>query len=266
MYFYFHTKNMSESTATQQPKQGVANGEVLKSSFSVDFTIKDLFDNLLHYGHKVEFKNSKMAEFIHDEKSGISIIDLVQTKHYLSNALFEAYKLARRNARILFVGTKTSISKSVKKHALNCGQYYVHNRWLGGTLTNWDTISALLRKLDRLEKTVKTESSKYTKKELLKMTKEIQKLERFVGGLRGMKNRPDAIIVVDALHSKMAVKEASDIGIKVFCIVDTNSDPAKIDYVVPANDDSVKSVEFILGAFSKAILQGIKDSISNWKA
>ncbi len=98
------------------------------------------------------------------------------------------------------------------------------------------------------------------------MTKEIQKLERFVGGLRGMKNRPDAIIVVDALHSKMAVKEASDIGIKVFCIVDTNSDPAKIDYVVPANDDSVKSVEFILGAFSKAILQGIKDSISNWKA
>ena len=236
--------------------------EKITSSFKIDFTINDLFQNLLHYGHKIEFKNSKMSEFIYQEKDKIAIIDLVQTKHYLQSALFEIYKLSKRNARILFVGTKPSISKAVKKHALTCGQYYVNNRWLGGTLTNWDTISSLLVRLDKLEKIVKNESAKYTKKEVLKMTKEIQKLERTIGGLKGMRNRPDAVVVIDANYSQIALKEAKDIGIKTFAVVDTNSDPEGIHHIIPANDDSVKSIDFILDLFSKAITQGIKDSIS----
>jgi len=254
---------MNEKVSENKVIQAVAQGSVenARTSFESNFSIKDLFDNLLHYGHKVEFKNPKMSEFIFQEKDKIAIIDLVQTKHYLQIALFEAYKLSKRNARIVFVGTKPSISKCVKQHALSCGQYYVNNRWLGGTLTNWDTISGLLLRLDRLEKTVKNDSLKYTKKEVLKMTKEIQDLERTVGGLKGMRNRPDAIIVVDANYSKMPLKEASDIGIKTFAVVDTNSDPEGIHYIIPANDDSIKSVDFILGLFSKAILQGIKDSV-----
>lgn len=231
------------------------------SNFIPAFSISDLFSSRVHYGHRTRFKNPKMSPFVHSEMDGISIIDLAKTKYHLSVALEELYKVSRKNGRIVFVGTKLTISKLVKKYALSCGQYHVHNKWVGGTITNWETISNLLKKLDNLEKIIKNDSEKYTKKEIMKMAKHVQKLEREVGGLRGMRGRPDIVFVIDVRKERMAIKEASDVGIRTIGIVDTDSSPDSVTFAVPGNDDSTKSAELYLKLASEAVLHGIRDSM-----
>lgn len=231
--------------------------------YKPSFEIKDLFNASVHYGHKTSFWNPKMRNFIYGEADGVYIIDLVKTYHAFSKALTELYHLGRQNKKVLFVGTKPQCSKLIKKYAIDCGQYYINHRWLGGTLTNWKTIASSIKTLDNYEKKIREESSKYTKNELIQMTREMEKLEKNIGGVRNMSGRPDVVFVIDARYEKTAVTEANKIGARVIAVVDTNTNPDNIDLVIPGNDDSTKASELYLKLASEAMLQGIQDGMQS---
>lgn len=234
-----------------------------KQEYKPPFEIKDLFNASVHYGHKTAFWNPKMRNFIYGEADGIYIIDLVKTYHALNRVLSELYHIGRQNKKVLFVGTKPQCSKLVKKFAIDCGQYYINHRWLGGTLTNWKTIASSIKTLEDYEKKILEESSKYTKNELIKMTREMEKLEKNIGGVRHMNGKPDVIFVIDAQYEKTAIAEAKKMGIRTIAIVDTNTDPEGIDLVVPGNDDSTKASELYLNLASEAILKGIQEGMKS---
>lgn len=234
-----------------------------KQEYKPPFEIKDLFDASVHYGHKTAFWNPKMRNFIYGEADGIYIIDLVKTSHALNKALSELYHIGRQNKKILFVGTKPQCSKLIKKYAIDCGQYYINHRWLGGTLTNWKTIASSIKTLEEYEKKIREESTKYTKNELLQMTREMEKLEKNIGGVRQMNGKPDVIFVIDAQYEKTAIAEAKKIGVRTIAVVDTNTDPEGIDLVIPGNDDSTKASELYLKLVSEAVLRGIQDGMKS---
>jgi small subunit ribosomal protein S2 len=238
---------------------------------NVDFTIKDLFDNLLHYGHRVEFTDPRMNQYIFAKKDGVAIIDLVQTHHLIVQVIEVVKHMSRRNARFLFAGTNQATSKIVKKYAIECGQYYASGTWTGGILTNWTQVSKSISQLERLEAILNSdkEKSKYTKKEIADMTRKVEALEARIGGLKGMRNLPQVVLLFGseskAKKQPIPLREARALGILTIAVVDTNSNPQGIDYVIPANDDSAKSISFILGLISKAIIHGIKESVLNKK-
>lgn len=227
------------------------------------FTIAELLEAGVHFGHRTNRWNPKMEPYIYGIKDGVHIIDLQKTAHMLRNALQVVYDVVKNNGRVLFVGTKIQASSIIAEYAEKCGQYYVNHRWLGGMLTNWGTVSRSIKTLESLEDTINDpEQSKfYTKKELLEMSRKRDKLLMSLGGIRNMGGKPDLLVVIDSNKEDLAIVEAKKLGIKTIAISDTNSDPYVVDYSVPGNDDAIRSIKIFCHLFAESALAGIKDAL-----
>ena len=224
-------------------------------------SIKDLLNAGVHFGHQQRFWNPKMESFIFDTRKKISIIDLEMTQEYLNAAASKAEEICSKGNRILFVGTKRSASKTIKESASAIGLPYIDKRWLGGTLTNWKTIRGSIRRLLDIEELQSSgRINKLSKKEAVDITKEYEKLDASVGGIKDMKGLPDALFVVDVAHEKIAVTEAKKMGIPIIALVDTNSNPDGIDHIIPGNDDAIRSIRLITKVISGACARGLASS------
>ena len=220
--------------------------------------MKELLEAGVHFGHQTHRWNPKMKDFIYGEHNNIHIIDLSQTMGMLKNALGAVREVTQSGGRILFVGTKRQASETISESASQCAQYYVNHRWLGGTLTNWKTISNTIARLKSIQETLdEEESAGLTKKELLKLTRERDKLELSIGGIKNMGSLPDLIFVIDTVREQIAIKEANKLNITIAAIIDTNCDPSGITYPIPGNDDSTKSIKLYCDLVSQAALDGI---------
>jgi len=220
--------------------------------------MKELLEAGVHFGHQTHRWNPKMKDFIYGEHNNIHIIDLSQTMGMLKNALGAVREVTQSGGRILFVGTKRQASEIISESASQCAQYYVNHRWLGGTLTNWKTISNTIARLKSIQETLdEEESAGLTKKELLKLTRERDKLELSIGGIKNMGSLPDLIFVIDTVREQIAIKEANKLNIPIAAIIDTNCDPEGITYPIPGNDDSTKSIKLYCDLVSQAALDGI---------
>ena len=224
-------------------------------------SIKDLLNAGVHFGHQQRFWNPKMESFIFDTRKKISIIDLEMTQECLNAAASKAEEICSKGNRILFVGTKRSASKTIKESASAIGLPYIDKRWLGGTLTNWKTIRGSIRRLLDIEDLQSSgRINKLSKKEVVDITKEYEKLDASVGGIKDMKGLPDALFVVDVAYEKIAVTEAKKMGIPIIALVDTNSNPEGIDHIIPGNDDAIRSIRLITKVISDACARGLASS------
>ena len=219
-----------------------------------DVTIKELLEAGVHLGHKTFRWNPKMKEFIFGSKNSIHIIDLVQTLEMTNAALVEIHKCISSGGKILFVSTKKQAAGTIANLAKDTSQFYVNHRWLGGMLTNWNTISNSIKRYKKLSLDLKKESTGFTKKENLKMGKERDKLERSLGGIADMKKIPDMIFIIDTNAEDLAVKEASKLNIPIVAIVDSNSDPTRINFPIPGNDDARRAISLYCDVVKKTIL------------
>ena len=204
--------------------------------------IKQLLEAGVHLGHKTLRWNPKMKQYIFGEKNSIHIIDLTQTVDFIKSALLEIHKVIASGGKILIVSTKKQASEQVSDLAKETGQYYVNYRWLGGMLTNWNTIQNSIKRLKKLQVQLSKENLGFTKKEILKFGKEKEKLERSLGGISEMKKTPDLIFIIDTNIESLAVAEAKKLGIPIIAVLDTNSDPTGIDFPIPGNDDARRSI------------------------
>ena len=220
-------------------------------------SMKQLLEAGVHFGHQTRRWNPKMGEYIFTERNGIYIIDLQKTVKKLEESYKFIKEVSENGGTVLFVGTKKQAQDSVKEEAIRCGMPFVNARWLGGMMTNFGTIKTRIRRLDQLKK-MKEDGTfdMLPKKEVAKLELEIEKLEKFMGGITEMKRQPDALFVVDPRKEKIAVAEARKLGIPVVAIVDTNCDPDEVDYVIPGNDDAIRAVRLIAGAMADAIIEG----------
>ena len=219
--------------------------------------IRDLLEAGAHFGHKTKYWNPKMKDHIYGDRNGIHIINLEKTIPQIKSTCDFVQKLAAQSGTILFVGTKKSVKDAIKNAGVSCGMPYVSNRWLGGTLTNNKTISNSIKKLENIEEALKEENTQgLTKKEVLTLTRAHEKLEKGLGGIRNMKKLPDAIFVVDVNYEKNAVKEAIVLGIPILAIVDTNSSPDGVDYIIASNDDSRLTTELITSLIIESYQEG----------
>lgn len=220
-------------------------------------SMRDMLQAGVHFGHQTRYWNPKMKTYIFGARNKVHIINLEKTVPMFNEALAELTKIASRKGKILFVGTKRAASESIKEAANSCDQYFVNHRWLGGMLTNWKTVRQSIKRLKDLEAQSQDGTfDKLTKKEALMRTRELSKLENSLGGIKEMGGLPDALFVVDAEHEHIAIKEANNLGIPVFAVVDTNSDPDGVDYIIPANDDAIRAVKLYLDAVAKAVHEG----------
>jgi small subunit ribosomal protein S2 len=227
-------------------------------------TLMDMLKAGVHFGHKTSLWNPKMAGYIYTQRNNIHILDLEKTKNKLTSALNFAKEVASRGGNVLFVGTKRQAKDVVKKAAEASGMPYVVTRWLGGTFTNFRTIQKTIKKMERYEKMIADgEIKKYTKKEQLMIGREVEKMKLFFSGIKDMKKLPDAIFVLDVKYDHIPVEEARQSKVKVIGLVDTNSDPSKIDYVIPSNDDAIKVIEFMANSMAEAINEGKQTAASN---
>ena len=227
------------------------------------FTIRQMIENGVHFGHHARRWNPKMAEYIYGKKDNVHIIDLQQTYPMLYTALNTAREIAANGGKILFVGTKRQAQDIIKESAERCGQYYVNYRWLGGMLTNWKTVYKSISRLNKLNEMFENNSTEgYTKKELLNLKKEQEKLAKELNGVMNMGGQPDLLFVIDMPKEDLAIKEAKKLGIPVIGIADTNSDPTLVDFPVPGNDDAVRAIQFYCELLSSAILDGIQAEIA----
>ena len=224
-----------------------------------NITIEQLLEAGVHLGHKTLRWNPKMKKYIFGRRDTIHIIDLTQTVELIKQALEKVYETISNRGKVLFVSTKKQASESIAKLAKETDQYYVNHRWLGGMLTNWGTISNSIKKLEELNKNLTSENRGFTKKELLKMGTQRDKLQRSLGGIKDMKKTPDLIFVIDTNYESLAIKEAIKLGIPIIAILDTNSDPENIDYPIPGNDDARRSIEL----YCNLIKETINNAISN---
>ena len=257
-------------------------------------TIRELIEAGVHYGHKTMRWNPKMAPYLYGVHNDIHVIDLQQTLPMLKSAMEVVYNTAKNHGRILFVGTKVQAGPIIAEEAKRCGQYYVDHRWLGGMLTNFSTVAASLKRLEDLEakiaeakefeiiaeeekneeeektaiegdviqeKETVRQAMRYTKKELLEMQRKADKLERSLGGIRTMGGRPDVLFVIDTLKESLAIQEARKLGIPVIAVVDSNSDPDPINYLIPGNDDATRSIRLYCRIIGDAALAGIKEAM-----
>lgn len=229
---------------------------------STQFTMRQLLEAGVHFGHHPRRWNPKMSQYIFGTKGGVHIIDLQQTYPMLKKGLDVLTDVVAQGGRVLFVGTKTQATEIVAEAAKRCGQYYINHRWLGGMLTNWKTISQSIKRLKELDEQLERNAVGLTKKELLKLQNDREKLDRALGGIREMGDTPDALFVIDTLKESTALLEARKIGIPVVAICDTNSDPDLVDYVVPGNDDARRAIEFYCKLVSDAVLAGIQKQLS----
>jgi small subunit ribosomal protein S2 len=220
-------------------------------------SMKQLLEAGVHFGHQTRRWNPKMAPYIFTERNGIYIIDLQKTVKKIEEAYDFMREVGASGKPVLFVGTKKQAQAAIVDEANRCGQYYVNQRWLGGMLTNYKTISKRIQRLRDIQ-AMETDGTfdKLSKKEVAKLRLELEKLERFLGGIKDMKGMPGAIFVVDPKKEKIAIKEARILGIPVVGIVDTNCDPDDVDYIIPANDDAIRAVKLIAGKMADAVIEG----------
>ncbi len=220
-------------------------------------SMKQLLEAGVHFGHQTRRWNPKMAQYIFTERNGIYINDLQKTVRKIDEAYLFARDVALEGKSILFVGTKKQAQESIESEAKRCGMFYVNNRWLGGTLTNFRTIRTRIDRLNAIDQMEKNgQFEVLPKKEVIKLLAEREKLEKNLGGIREMKKLPGAIFIVDPRKEHIAVTEARRLGIPTIGIVDTNCDPDEIDYVIPGNDDAIRAVKLIAGKIADAVLEG----------
>lgn len=221
--------------------------------------LKSLLEAGAHFGHQTHKWNPKMKPYVYGERNGIYIIDLQQTVPMAQKAYDFIKKTASSGKSVLFVGTKRQASQVVRDSADKCGAYHVTNRWLGGMLTNYKTIAQSIDKLRKVEKMKENGDFKLlTKKEQSKIEKEVQKLEKNLGGIKNMRKVPGAVVVIDPNNERIAVKEANNLGIPVIAVTDTNCDPEGVDYIIPGNDDAIKSITLFTDYFAAAVAEGSK--------
>ncbi len=223
-----------------------------------DFTMLQLLEAGVHFGHHTRRWNPKMAPFIFGVRNGVHILDLEQTVALLQQALQAVRDVVSGGGRVLFVGTKRQASEKIADAAKRCGQYYVNHRWLGGMLSNWKTISNSIKRLKELEAKLAESNTGLTKKELLQMTRERDKLERALGGIKEMGGQPDILFVIDTNKEAIAVAEAVKLGIPVVAVVDSNSNPNGIAYPIPGNDDAIRAIALYCDLVSAAVLDGLQ--------
>ena len=220
-------------------------------------SMKQLLEAGVHFGHQTRRWNPKMARFIFTERNGIYIIDLQKTVKKVDEAYAFIRDVAAKGEPILFVGTKKQAQEAIKEEASRVGMYYVNARWLGGMLTNFRTIQTRINRLKELEKMFEEGTTdQYPKKEVILMKRELEKLEKNLGGIKDMKKLPGALFIIDSKKEEIAVSEAHKLHIPVVATVDTNCDPDEIDYVIPGNDDAIRAVKLISGAMADAVLEG----------
>ena len=227
------------------------------------FTIRQMIENGVHFGHHARRWNPKMAGYIYGKKDNVHIIDLQQTYPMLYTALNAAKEIAANGGKVLFVGTKRQAQDIIKENAERCGQYYVNYRWLGGMVTNWKTVYKSISRLVKLNEMFDNNATEgYTKKELLNLRKEQEKLAKELSGVMNMGGQPDLLFVVDMPKEDLAIKEAKKLGIPVIAIADTNADPTLVDFPVPGNDDAIRAIQFYCELVSSAVLDGIQAEIA----
>jgi small subunit ribosomal protein S2 len=228
------------------------------------FTMRQLIEAGVHFGHQTHRWNPKMKSYLFGSRNNIHIIDLQQTVPMLHRALGAVRDVVAARGRVLFVGTKRQASDPVAAAAKRCGQYYVNHRWLGGMLTNWKTISVSIKRLRTLDEQLSGDVTTlgFTKKELLQLTRERDKLERALGGIKDMGGLPDILVVIDTLKEDIALAEARTLKIPVVAVVDSNSNPDGIAYPVPGNDDALRAINLYCELFSQAVLDGIQADIA----
>jgi len=222
------------------------------------FTLRQLLEAGVHFGHHTRRWNPKMAPYIFGVRNGVHIIDLEQSVPLLYKALNTVRDVAAGGGRVLFVGTKRQAAERVAEAAKKCGQYYVNHRWLGGLLTNFKTISLSIKRLRELEEKLGQERSGFTKKETLNLTRERDKLERALGGIKEMGGLPDILVVIDTNKEAIAVQEANRLNLPVVAILDSNSDPDGVAFPVPGNDDAIRAIDLYCDLLSRAVLDGLQ--------
>lgn len=225
-------------------------------------SMRDMLQAGVHFGHQTRYWNPKMKPFIFGARNKVHIINLEKTVPMFNDALNYLGNVAAKKGKILFVGTKRAASEAVKEAATRCDQFYVNKRWLGGMLTNWKTVRQSIKRLKDLEVMAQDGTfDKLTKKEALMLSREMAKLESSLGGIKEMGGLPDVLFVIDADHEHIAIKEANNLGIPVVAVVDTNSNPDGVDYIIPGNDDAIRAVQLYLNAAADAINQGREQNL-----
>jgi len=222
-----------------------------------DFSMRQLLEAGVHFGHQTHRWNPKMKPYIFGDRNNIHIIDLAQTVPMLSRALQVVSDTVARGGRVLFVGTKRQASELVADSAKRSAQYYVNSRWLGGMMTNWKTISNSIQRLRKLDEILNSEQSGYSKKERLNLEREREKLDKALGGIRDMGGVPDLMFIIDTNKEKIAIDEAKRLGIPVVAIIDSNCDPDLIDYPIPGNDDASRAISLYCDLIARAAIDGI---------
>ena len=222
-----------------------------------DFTMRQLLEAGVHYGHQTQRWNPRMAPYIYGDRNGIHILDLTQTVPMLEQALKVIRDTVAKGGRVLFVGTKRQAQKSVADAAEKSAQFYMNHRWLGGTLTNWKTVSQSINRLKAIDETMAHGAEGLTKKERLQLEREQAKLQASLGGIREMGGLPDLLFVIDVNKEDLAILEAKKLGIPVVAVVDTNTSPEGVDYIIPGNDDAARAIALYCDLASRAALDGM---------
>ena len=226
------------------------------------FTMRQLLEAGVHFGHHTRRWNPKMAPYIFGKRNSIHIINLEKTVPMLHEALEAIQSIAKNGGKFLFVGTKRSASDLIAQAATNCGQYYVNHRWLGGMLTNWETVSKSIKKLKNLEDRISSgEINNLTKKERLNIERQKEKLDLTLGGIKDMNGIPDALFVIDTNKEAIAVLEANNLNIPVIAICDTNTNPSNVDYPIPGNDDALRAISLYCDLIAASVLKGLETSL-----
>ncbi|MEF3047703.1 30S ribosomal protein S2 [Pseudotabrizicola sp. L79] len=222
-----------------------------------EFSMRQLLEAGVHYGHQTQRWNPKMGEYIYGDRNGIHILDLTQTVPMLDQALKVVRDTVAKNGRILFVGTKRQAQKPIAEAAEKCAQFYMNHRWLGGTLTNWKTVSQSIQRLKQIDEIMAAGGEGLTKKERLNMERDQAKLQASLGGIREMGGTPDLIFIIDVGKEDLAILEAKKLGIPVVAVVDTNCSPKGVDYVIPGNDDAARAIALYCDLVARAALDGM---------
>lgn len=222
-----------------------------------DFSLRQLLEAGVHFGHQTHRWNPRMAPYIYGDRNGIHILDLTQTVDLLEQALVAVRETVAKGGSILFVGTKRQAQRPIAEAAERCAQYYMNHRWLGGTLTNWQTVSNSIKRLNEIDEAMQNGIEGLTKKERLGMERDQAKLQASLGGIREMGGLPDLVFVIDVNKEDLAIAEANKLGIPVVAVVDSNCSPAGVDYVIPGNDDAARAISLYCDLISRAALDGM---------
>ena len=228
-----------------------------------DFSMRQLLEAGVHFGHHTRRWNPRMAPFLYGTRNQVHIIDLQQTVPMLDRALRAVRDVTAAGGRVLFVGTKRAAAEHVAEAAKKCGQYYINHRWLGGTLTNWKTITGSIKRLRQIEDLVAGDTQGLTKKEVLDITRDKDKLDRALGGIKDMGGLPDILFIIDTNKEKLAVEEANKLHIPVVAVLDSNSDPTGVTFPIPGNDDAIRAITLYCDLIAGAVLDGISAEMAS---